>query len=149
MLNGYKLYHNSTKSTRREGILISRKLSHSIVNVHKDPDCNILLLDVETQSQKLKIGSIYSPNNNDPIFFTNLENFLRGLNNGTIILGGDFNTTWDDRNVGVNLDTHAMQNIPSLFRTNKLRELCTNFELVDPYRAMYPTKKDFTYVPQL
>jgi hypothetical protein len=40
-----------------------------------------------------------------------------------------------------------MQNIPSLFRTNKLRELCTNFELVDPYRAMYPNKKDFTYVP--
>jgi exonuclease III len=72
---------------------------------------------------------------------------LRGLNNGTTILGGDFNTTWDDRHVDVNLDTHAMQNVPSLFRTNKLRELCTTFELVDPYRALYPNKKDFTYVP--
>ncbi len=147
MLNGYKLYHNSTKSTRGVGILISRKLAHSIVNAHKDPDCNILLLDVEIQSQKVKIGLIYGPNNNDPIFFTNLENFLRGLNNGTTILGGDFNTTWDDRHVDVNLDTHAMQNVPSLFHTNKLRELCTTFELVDPYRALCPNKKDFTYVP--
>jgi exonuclease III len=46
MLNGYKLYHNSTKSTRGVGILISRKLAHTIVNVHKDPDCNILFAEI-------------------------------------------------------------------------------------------------------
>jgi exonuclease III len=147
MLNGYKLYHNSTKSTRGVGILISRKLAHTTVNVHKDPDCNILFLEMEILNQRINIGLIYGPNNNDPNFFINLENFLRNPSNGPTILGGDFNTTWDDRQVNVNLDTHAMQNIPSIFRTNKLRELCTTYELIDPYRALYPNKKDYTFIP--
>jgi exonuclease III len=51
--------------------------------------------------------------------------------------------------VNVNLDVHAMQNIPSVFRTNKIRSLCANFNLVDPFRSLYPNKKDFTYVPSV
>jgi exonuclease III len=147
MLNGYKLYHHSTKRTRGVGILISRKLAHTIVNVHKDPDCNILLLEIEILSQRLFIGLIYGPNNNDPSFFNNLKNFVCNASNVPTILGGDFNTTWDDRHVSVNLDTHAMQNIPSIFRTNKLKKLCTNYDLIDPYRALYPNKRDFTFIP--
>ncbi len=72
---------------------------------------------------------------------------MRTANNLPTVLGGDFNTTWDDRHISVNLDTHAMQNIPSIFRTNKLRELCTSFDLVDPYCALYPNKRDYTFVP--
>jgi hypothetical protein len=39
-----------------------------------------------------------------------------------------------------------MNNIPSSFRSNKLCEICANHNLRDPYRALYPNKKDYTFV---
>jgi exonuclease III len=75
--------------------------------------------------------------------------YRRCLPRGSNILGGDLNATWDNRPVNENLDVHAMINIPSLFRTNKIRHLCENFNLVDPYRSIFPNKCDFTYVPSV
>jgi exonuclease III len=40
-----------------------------------------------------------------------------------------------------------MINITSVFRSNKLREICANHNLTDPYRALYPNRKDYTFVP--
>ena len=56
---GYKLYHNSRKSSRGVGILISRKLNCTITCQFVDVDDNILLLEIEINSLKFTIGSIY------------------------------------------------------------------------------------------
>jgi hypothetical protein len=116
-----------------------------------DDDGNIIVLDInlDVGNERLIVGSLYGTNQNEEGFFNTLDQFLTHLNGPPIILGGDLNATWDNRNVNVNLDVHAMQNIPSIFRTNKIRSLCTNFNLVDPFRSLYPNKKDFTYVPSV
>ena len=147
MLNGYKLFHNSTKNIRGVGILVNRKLPFVVTTVYKDDDCNILILDMEFGNEKITIGSLYGPNQNEEQFFQNLNSHLNRIQNPCLILGGDLNTTWDNRNVNENLDVHAMINIPSVFRSNKLREICANHNLTDPYRALYPNRKDYTFVP--
>ncbi len=147
MLNGYKLFHNSTKNVRGVVILVNRKLSFSVLNTYKDDDCNIIILDMEFGKERLVVGSLYGPNQNEEIFFQNLDSFLSRIQIPCLILGGDLNATWDNRNVNDNLDVHAMNNIPSVFRSNKLREICVAHNLTDPYRALYPNKKDYTFVP--
>ena len=150
-LNGYKLYHNSKHSTRGVGVLINRKISHSISNCLCDNDGNIIILELnlDVGNERLIVGSLYGTNQNEEGFFNTVEQFLNQLNGPPIILGGDLNATWDNQNVNDNLDVHSMQNIPSIFRTNKIRSLCNIFNLVDPFRALYPNKKDFTYVPSV
>ena len=120
LLNGYKLYHNSKNSTRGVGVLINRKISHSVINCMCDDDGNIIVLDInlDVGNERLIVSSLYGTNQNEEGFFNTLDQFLTHLNGPPIILGGDLNATWDNRNVNVNLDVHAMQNIPSVFRTN-------------------------------
>jgi hypothetical protein len=37
---------------------------------------------------------------------------------------------------------------PNLLHSNKIAEMCENFNLLDPYRTLFPEAKDFTYVPR-
>jgi exonuclease III len=151
LLNGYKLYHNSKNSTRGVGVLISRKIAHTVSTCLCDNDGNIIIieLNLDIGNEKFIVGSLYGTNQNEEGFFNTLEQFLTQLKGPPIILGGDLNATWDNRNVIENLDVHSMINIPSLFRTNKLRNICHAFNLVDPFRSLYPNKKDYTYVPSV
>ena len=44
---GYTVYHNSRKSSRGVGIVISKKLKHTVVRKIVDREDNFLLLDME------------------------------------------------------------------------------------------------------
>jgi hypothetical protein len=46
-------------------------------------------------------------------FFENLEKKIKDIGNGTVILGGDWNATWDPSPINNNIDVINMQNIPS------------------------------------
>jgi hypothetical protein len=95
--------------------------------------------------EEVTLGAVYGPNNNDMGFFRDLELNLMGSNN--IILGGDFNCTYDPRPNLENLDTLNMVNIPSKVRSEALNEMTLNLKLFDPYRYLHPIERDFTYVP--
>ena len=69
------------------------------------------------------------------------------IGNSEIIIGGDWNATWDNSRIGKNLDIINMVSLPSLNRTNALRKLATNLNLTDPFRIFYPGKRDFTFIP--
>ena len=86
-LNGYKLYHNSRNNTRGVGILIHRKNQHTVTNRMEDLDGNIIVLELDFDGKKLA-GSVYGPNQNDNMFFVNLNNFLSRINGKGVVLGG-------------------------------------------------------------
>ena len=64
------------------------------------------------------IGTIYGPNEDDMTFFDNLKLGIQSLCNKNIIIGGDWNATWDNSNVNLNIDTVNMINIPSRRRSD-------------------------------
>jgi exonuclease III len=143
--NGYKLYYNSKSSSIGVGILISNYLSINITDTKVDNLGNYLLLKVHQKD--LILGSVYGPNDNNLAFFTELESDLKSFGCGSVILGGDWNATWDPRDAADNIDTINMANIPSRIRTNAIQNLANSMLLMDPFRLLYPVKREFTNVP--
>jgi Reverse transcriptase (RNA-dependent DNA polymerase) len=96
------------------------------------------------------VGAIYGPNNNDPVFFDNLERDLITISDAgrtPIIIGGDWNATWDVRDSRHNIDVINMASIPSKYRTGKIKSLAEALKLTDPFRYFKPLVKEFTYIP--
>jgi len=147
---GYELIHNSTNSLRGVGILVKKKYSeqnYKLLNVINCDECNFICAHVEINDQKILLCAIYGPNRDTDIsFYTKLKNTLRQFT-CPIILGGDWNATLDTSNAPVNLDTLNMQNIPSLRRSMKIMELCQEFDLIEPFRTKFPSKREYTFVP--
>ena len=146
---GYNLMYHSTKSSRGVGILIKLSLDHVIHTVTTDwEDDNFMLLDVTINSLRLTIGSVYGPNTDDDLdFYNRLNRGLRELTNKTIIIGGDWNATWDTSRVENNIDILNMADIPSINRSTALHQMATAFNLIDPFRLFYPLRREFTFVP--
>jgi hypothetical protein len=46
-----------------------------------------------------------------------------------------------------NIDVINMAALPNQANSALLREMCENKELSDPYRVLYPTKRDYSYTP--
>ena len=80
-------------------------------------------------------------------FFDTLKQSIKDIRNDNVIIGGDWNATWDNAGVNLNIDIVNMANIPSKRRTDKLRQLCTELKLLDPYRIFFPTQKEYTFIP--
>ncbi len=144
----YQFFYNSEKNSRGVGILIDSSLSFSITDSFKDANQNILGLNLKIDGTEVFIASIYGPNDNDKCFFEDLTHVLSLNCNLPIIIGGDWNTTYSTGDNGMNIDIINMLNPPSKLRSSWLSEICDNSDLIDPYRAFYPTKRDFTYIPR-
>jgi hypothetical protein len=111
---------------------------------------NYLIIDVEINKTRYGIGAIYGPNSTSREFFHGLGSCLRSLKatgSSQFILGGDWNTTIDRNPVTSNIDTFFMSGLPNPVNSELLNRLCSEFEMLDPFRALYPTKRDYTYLP--
>jgi exonuclease III len=145
---GYDFYHESKNSLRGVGILISRKLNYRVIDVKRDESFNFLLLKIEINQSTFIAGSVYGPNLDTEInFYNDLSEGIRALNCASVILAGDWNATWSSEDVNFNLDVIHMRDIPSKRRSEKINELSNTFNLTDPFRVFYPSKREYTYVP--
>jgi exonuclease III len=124
------MLHNSTTNKRGVGILIARSLAYTITQSYSDNNNNVLALRLRLGDCDVILISIYGPNNNDKEFFLFIRNILNNNRNIPIICAGDWNSP------------------PSPLRSAWLSELCEEFNLSDPFRAKYPYKQEFTYIPR-
>ena len=101
----YESLFNLSKNGRGVGILIANELNCVVEEDLKDPGENFLAIRVSFDGRKLILISIYGPNTTDRKFFSDLERAINRLNPGNfpIIMGGDWNTTWDSNPVQVNI----------------------------------------------
>ena len=120
----------------------------NILNTVRDREGNYILIDVEYRNERYTFGSIYGANTNEGIhMYDSLEADIKCLKNKKIIIGGDFNATYDCSDVNSNIDVLNMVNIPSFRRSNRIKDLCISLNLIDPYRLLYPNTRDFTFTP--
>jgi exonuclease III len=133
------------------GILIHKNILEGQFTIHTerfDENGNFLLLDLTMGNSRYTIGTIYGPNHDDQTnFYDELKIVCEELRNRKIILGGDFNATWDNGRINSNIDVVNMVALPSIARTEKIREISEQLNLVEPYRLLNPNKKDYTYIP--
>ena len=146
----YKCIFNSSGNSRGVAIAIGNDLPADIIQIKCDTDENYLLLKIKIFNKDLIVGAVYGPNGTDRQFFVRLKRDLETLSgtvNTPIILGGDWNTTWDTSNLVNNIDTFQMSAVPNITNGRFLQEMCTELDISDPYRTLYPNKRDFTYQP--
>ena len=145
----YKLLHNSTMSKRGTGILIKNGIGISEEIVLRDPEENyIVALLSTTNGDKVIVSAIYGPNCINEDFFRRLKTALLSLGDYPIIVGGDWNCTFSTENIDLNIDCLNMTNLPNHRHSALLSSLCIELNLTDPYRYLWPNRKDFTFVPR-
>jgi exonuclease III len=148
----YTPFFNSSMNSRCTAILFASSLDLTINKEYRDTNENYYVIDVSIAGRRLCIGSVYGPNGNGRDFFNGLNNVLQDIRrqsngNPEVILGGDWNTTWDRREVANNIDIHCMSKVPNQKNSEFLEHMCESFSLIDPFRALYPFKRDYTYIP--
>ncbi len=60
---------------------------------------------------------------------------------------GDWNATLSNLPLDINPDVFSMRAVPSTARTERILQICEDFGLTDPYRALHPADRDYTYIP--
>jgi exonuclease III len=147
----YEAYFNSSMSSRGVALLVSRDFNDfSVTKEYKNTDENFYLISCKINGFCFCIGAIYGPNSTSHTFYNELTEALADVTATGIvdvIIGGDWNTTWDRRPVTSNIDTFCMSGLPNAKNSELLERLCMRFNLTDPFRALYPDKREYTYSP--
>jgi exonuclease III len=144
----YRFFYNSTKNKRGVGILIKNDLQIDVLE-QRSSDCeNILALHSRIAGSEVLLVSIYGPNLNDPAFFDYLSVLFGDFNNCPIICGGDWNCVLSTNNINDNIDCINMGRLPNPNHSARLKNICDEFNLTDPFRFLYPEVIDFSYVPR-
>ncbi len=128
--------------------MIKTELSYSIKEVYRDEECNILLLKITIAGCQATIGSVYGPDKKPyEQFYNNIVDKVKDFNNTQIVIGGDWNATLDMSPAKSNLDIDEKTNqIPSRKRSQRLRSLCANLKIDDPFRHLHPNTREVTYL---
>jgi exonuclease III len=146
----YDMVHNSLYASRGVGILFKKNIGLVINSKRADRSGNLLGVRCTVDDCQLTLISVYGPNDNNREFYADLRGIiddLNGDNNILTIIGGDFNSTWDTSPANENIDVINMHQIPSRERSIKIREIADLYKLTDPFRFLYPTRSDFSYIP--
>jgi hypothetical protein len=104
-------------------------------------------MKIRTKGVSITIGSIYGPNHDNQLFFDTLKERITMLNSDFVVIGGDWNTTYDSRPSNQNQDVLNTVSIPSARRSAWLNQLCTECSITDPFRYFFPDTKEYTFVP--
>ena len=74
---GYSAIFSSLSSASAGvSILFNKNFSFHIIKTISDPKGRFMIVDIKTKSKTLTLANIYAPNNDDPVFFDNVNTFL-------------------------------------------------------------------------
>ncbi len=122
----YNAFFNSSSNSRGTAILIANDIQYVVETEFKDPSENFYLARVVIANRKYCIGAVYGPNNTSREFYRNLSDVLAGVTtdqpNINIVLGGDWNTTWDRRPLTSNIDVFSMAAVPNPKKFGAIRK---------------------------
>jgi exonuclease III len=138
---GKGFYSYGSNKSCGVGILFRPGFNFKITNTFKDTEGRLLVLDIRVGSQAFRLINIYANCGNSPArrqFIKNLDKFCTG--SIFKIMGGDFNFIVDPSldKVGGNLDIGTSG-------SSEMKQLCSDFSLVDVQRHFFPTKRFCTW----
>lgn len=138
--NGEVLHNFGTSQSCGVAIFLTKNLEYEIIDVHRDNDGRLLLVNLKINDNVYTIINIYAPNdkNRRNIFFKNLKTFTQEHSLGLIIIGGDWNEIQDTKS-----DRKSRVNPQKPVKS--LKSLINECRLIDCWRIKHPTTKQFTW----
>ena len=143
----YVVFANSDSNSRGVAILTAVELNITAISTHIDPEENFIFIHTQYMGQDLLLGAIYGPNSMSRDFYRRISHILSQYRNCEVIIGGDWNTLWDNAPLDSNIDVYKMAAIPNLKNSELLRNIASDFDLTDPFRVIHPYLNSYTSSP--
>ena len=142
--NGSLFFSHGTEHARGVLVLVRENLDFQLKNLHTDANGRFIVLEAIIQDAPFFLCNIYSPNNftDQTNFFANIkellqENFMES--NSNVILGGDFNMTFDT-------DLDCFGGSPKIKDCVKVvKDIMLENDLVDIWRIRNLDKHRYTW----
>ena len=137
-----KLFCANDKSKKGGvAILISNKcVNLEILNSQSDVKGRWVTVEVKTDVGKIRLMSVYAPNDDSPSFFKELGDLIVNYE-GSQIIGGDFNLTQDFTKDTLDRKTKGNVNAAKVLEVIK-----EEANIVDVYRLLHPDEQKFTCI---
>lgn len=139
----YQVIASSCFDKKSKGVLIAakRNLNYSILGTGGSDDGRIAFCKIIYDGVKIALICAYAPNCFDQYFYDSLASLLLDLSEFELLIGGDFNAVWlheIDR-------TGVTESRDQQLSSKALRELAADHGLVDIWRVMNPSSRDFSF----
>ena len=138
---GIYIFANGESNARGVAILIKKNTPIMVENIKKCSSGRLVscdLINVNNVQNKISIINIYAPNNDDPLFFEQLEKVIADGQSHKMVVG-DFNLTLRpdiDRYNSVERHTKSV---------SKLQAIMNEWNLTDLWRVRNPTVRMYTW----
>lgn len=137
----FNAFH-SFGSTHSKGcsILINKRLEVSFIDTVTDGDCGYVFINLQMFDSIYSFFNIYAPNDkvSRNAFFNDIQNSISTLQQGILLIGGDFNDVLSDKD---RLYKHNSGSRP----VKHLQTLIKQNNLIDIWRLLINTKSQFTW----
>ena len=134
------LFSSWKSNARGIGILFAKDIDYTVHSHTSDPGGNYIIVDLTIDNRRITLVSLYAPNQDTPSFFTNIMSIVDNYNNEDLIICGDFNLVQNTE-----LDYYNYKHINNKNAREKLLEIKSCYNLIDPYREFFPSSKRFTW----
>ena len=121
-------------------MLLNNNFEHKVMGTRKGVNGNLLALDIQLDSKRLTLVTIYGPNHDSPLFYENLQAVVEDIGNHDVIIVGDFNTVLDPE-----LDYSNYIAVKNPRTRHKILEVIDLLDLIDVYREIHPLTKRYTW----
>ena len=128
----YVVFANSNSNSRGVAILTAAELNINAISTHINPEENFIFIHTQYMGQDLLLGAIYGPNSTSLDFYRRISHILSQYRNCKVIIGGDWNTVWDNAPLDSNIDVYKMAALSNPKNSELLKNMASDFDLTDP-----------------
>ncbi len=138
---GQVFFSSFTTRSRGVAVLIRKNLPFIISDCVKDLNGRYVKIKGILQGQNIVMMNVYFPPAHPITFLTKMFLDLAPfLSNSTVIVGGDFNLI-----LNLLIDKFPHSTTPPSPQANTLHALCEEFGLIDAWRCIHPSDKQYTF----
>ena len=140
--SGFKhVYSSSYKSGPRRGvaILISRTVNYEHISEIKDKEGRFILIIGKIEGTIVSLLNVYAPPGSDWSFYKQIFHIMVTKSQGILLNAGDYNFR-----LKPHLDASGGNPEPTPI-AKKVTSLMKEVGIVDVWREMYPTSRDYTH----
>ena len=106
----------------------------------KDLNGNFLILDISIDKERLTLVTLYGPNTDSPIFYSEIMSIIEDFGNENYLICGDFNLV-----LYPHIDCFNYQHVNNPNARDKLLDIIDQYCLIDPFRELFPTLRRYTW----
>ena len=110
---------------------------------------NFIFVNSHYMGHDLLLGAIYGPNSTSHDFYRRISHIIGQYTHCKIIIGGDWNTVWDNAPLNSNIDVYKMAALPNPKNSELLKNMALNYNLVDPFRVLHLSVNTILTLPRI